>query len=184
MAAVRGQGEAMDHEDHLDLIRGGLEGGGQVWADFGAGGGAFTLALADLLPAGSRIYAVDVDEAALQANARAMRARFPEAQVTYLRGDFTGTLRLPALDGLLMANALHFQRDAASALAAVLSHLRPGGRMVLVEYNVERGNPAVPNPVPYRRWVELATAAGFATTELLHRRPSRFLSEIYSAVSR
>ena len=184
MAAVLGQGETMDHEDHLDLIRGGLEGGGQVWADFGAGRGAFTLALADLLPGGSRIYAVDVDEAALQANARAMRARFPEAKVTYLRGDFAGTLRLPALDGLLMANALHFQRDGASALAAALSHLRPGGRMVLVEYNVERGNPAVPYPVPYRRWVELATAAGFATTKLLHRRPSRFLSEIYSAVSR
>lgn len=174
----------MDHEDHLDLIRGGIPGEAQVWADLGAGRGAFTLALADLLPAGSRIYAVDLDEAALQANARAMRARFPEAQVTYFRGDFTKTLRLPALDGVVMANSLHFQREAAAALLPVVQNLRPGGRIVLVEYNIERGNPAVPYPVPYRRWVELATAAGFATTELLHRRPSRFLSEIYSAVSR
>lgn len=173
----------MDHDDHVQLIRGGLERGGPVWADLGAGRGAFTLALAELLPAGSRIYAVDVDHAALQANARAMRARFPEAEVTYLRGDFTADLRLPALDGIVMANSLHFQRNHPAALSAVTQHLRPGGRIVLVEYNIQRGNPAVPYPVPYSRWAELASAAGLAHTELLHRRPSRFLSEIYSALS-
>lgn len=173
----------MDHDDHVQLIRGGVNGGGQVWADLGAGRGAFTLALADLLPRGSRIYAVDVDEAALHANARAVRAGFPDVQVTCIRGDFTGALRLPGLDGAVMANSLHFQRDPGAALEAVCRHLRPGGRIVLVEYNIERANPAVPYPVPYRRWVELATAAGFTTTALLHRRPSRYLSEIYSAVS-
>lgn len=174
----------MDHDDHVELIRGGVTDAGQVWADLGAGRGAFTLALADLLPEGSRIYAVDRDEAALHANAREIRKQFPEAQVTYLRGDFTGSLRLPGLDGIVMANSLHFQRDQPAALATVCANLRPGGRLVLVEYNIERGNPAVPYPVPYRRWTELAAAAGFKATELLHRRPSRFLSEIYSALSR
>lgn len=32
----------MDHADHLRLIRGGVPGPGGTWADFGAGGGAFT----------------------------------------------------------------------------------------------------------------------------------------------
>lgn len=173
----------MEHEDHVHLIRRGVEGGGPTWADFGAGRGAFTLALAEVLGAGTRLYAVDRDEPALHVNARALRRQFPEAQVTYLRADFTGTLRLPPLDGVVMANSLHFQRDPEAALAAVQAHLRPGGRIVLVEYNIERGNPAVPYPVPFRRWAELASAAGFARTELLERRPSRFLSEIYSAVS-
>ena len=37
----------MDHTDHVNLIRAGVSTGG-VWADFGSGGGAFTLALADV----------------------------------------------------------------------------------------------------------------------------------------
>src|SRR3954453_14867356 len=44
----------MDHADHVGLIRRGVEGAGPRWLELGAGEGAFTLALADLLgPAGS-----------------------------------------------------------------------------------------------------------------------------------
>jgi precorrin-6B methylase 2 len=39
--------------------------GPQTWADLGCGAGAFTLALASLLPAGSTIHAMDRDRAAL-----------------------------------------------------------------------------------------------------------------------
>jgi hypothetical protein len=55
--------------------------------------------------------------------------------------------------------------------------------MVVVEYNIERSNGAVPYPVPFARWRLLAGGAGFEQTELLHRRPSRHLREIYSALS-
>ena len=55
--------------------------------------------------------------------------------------------------------------------------------MLVVEYNTERSNFPVPYPVPYARWQTLARGAGFDHTELLTRRPSRFLREIYSAVS-
>ena len=41
-------------------------------------GGAFTLALADLLGPGGRIVAVDRDARALRANEAAVRARFPD----------------------------------------------------------------------------------------------------------
>ena len=42
-----------------------------------------------------------------------------------------------------------------------------------------------PTDQPSRwRWEELALEAGFSDTELLARRPSRFLREIYSAASR
>ena len=37
----------MDHSDHVNLLRNGVLPGG-VWADLGAGSGAFTLALAEL----------------------------------------------------------------------------------------------------------------------------------------
>ncbi len=54
---------------------------------------------------------------------------------------------------------------------------------ILVEYNIEQGNSAVPYPVSYRQWEDLARRCGFNQTRLLKTRPSRFLKEIYSAVS-
>lgn len=39
----------MDHTDHTNLLRGGIDGSSGTWADLGAGAGAFTLALAELL---------------------------------------------------------------------------------------------------------------------------------------
>ena len=37
----------MQHADHVALLRGGVSSPGGVWADFGAGRGAFSLALAE-----------------------------------------------------------------------------------------------------------------------------------------
>ncbi len=82
-----------------------------------------------------------------------------------------------------MANALHFQREAAPVVQLLKSYLCPRGRFILVEYNVEQGNSAVPYPVSYRQWAALAQQSGFAQTQLLMTRPSRFLHEIYSALS-
>ncbi len=62
-------------------------------------------------------------------------------------------------------------------------YLKPGGRLVLVEYNADRGNPWVPFPLAYPTWEALAARAGFVQTRLLATQPSRFLREIYSALS-
>ena len=173
----------MDHTDHMNLLRNGTDGPGGVWADLGAGSGAFTLALADLIGPEGEIYAVDRDASALCRNAEAMRERFPHTHVHYQVADFTQPLTMPLLDGIVMANALHFQRDQKVVVPSLREYLRPAGRLLIVEYNIDRGNFAVPHPVPYRRWEELAGAAGFEHTVLLATRPSRFLREIYSSVS-
>ncbi len=173
----------MDHHDHVRLLSDGVGARGGVWADFGAGRGAFTLALADLLGDGSEIYAIDRDRGDLRRNAEALNARFRGVTAHYAVADFTRAIDLPALDGLVMANSLHFQRDQRSVVALLREYLRPGGRMLIVEYNIERGNFAVPHPVPFERWGRLAADAGFGHTELLARRPSRTFAEIYSAAS-
>ncbi len=173
----------MDHDDHVRLIRGGVEGAGKTWADLGSGGGAFTLALADLLGLDATIHSVDRDGAALRSQAEAMRGRFPMTTLHQHQADFTMPLDLPALDGVVMANSLHFVRDKRPVLALVRSYLRPGGRLVLVEYDAEHGNPWVPYPVSAVRWPSLAAAAGFDGTHESMRVPSRFLGAIYSALS-
>jgi ubiquinone/menaquinone biosynthesis C-methylase UbiE len=172
----------MTHEDHLNLIRAGILGPG-VWADLGSGTGAFTLALADLLGPEGRIYSIDKDRGALGEQERIMRARFPAVPVEYVPADFTRPLNLPPLDGVLMANSLHYQRHKEGVLAQVRGYLKPGGRLILVEYNADRGNPWVPHPLSYPTWEALASRNGFTDTRLLATVPSRFLGEMYAAAS-
>ena len=174
----------MNHTDHVNLLRGGVSAPGGVWADLGSGTGAFTLALAELIGPTGQIYSVDKDRAALQQQERELRGRFPDVTVHYLAADFTRRLDLPSLDGIVMANALHFLRDKDATVQAICRYLTPGGRFILVEYNIENGSFAVPYPLPYSVWQALARRSGFADTQLLATRPSRFLREIYAAVSR
>ncbi len=173
----------MNHQDHVYLLRGGIIEGGGVWADLGSGTGAFTLALADLIGPEGQIYSVDRDRGSLREQERMMGLRFPATAVSYVAADFTRALDLPPLDGVVMANSLHFLRDKGSTLQLIRGYLRPGGKLVLVEYNADRGNPWVPHPLSYPTWEALATRQGFTGTRLLATLPSRFLGEIYSALS-
>jgi ubiquinone/menaquinone biosynthesis C-methylase UbiE len=174
----------LDHADHVALLREAVEPGG-TWADIGAGDGAFTLALADLLGPGGRIVAVDRDRGALARNVETMRTRFPEVSLTTLSADFTWPLDLPLLDGLVATNSLHFvPRDRQGLIVrALAAHLRPGGCFVVVEYDSDRGNPWVPYPFRSTTWADLAAGAGLVNPGPLWRVPSRFLGAIYSAVA-
>ena len=173
----------MDHNDHVRLLRPGIEGLGGVWADLGSGRGAFTLALADLIGPDGRIFSIDRDRRALENQARVMKERFPSVEVKYMQADFRQALELPSLDGIVMANSLHFQRKQERVVSQVRNYLQPGGRILIVEYNIERGNPAVPYPVPFTTWEKIADNQGFSRTWLLATRPSSSLKEIYSACS-
>jgi SAM-dependent methyltransferase len=177
----------VQHADHVALLRPGVPAAAKVWADFGAGRGAFSLALAELLGPNATLYLVDRDAGALRETARAVASRYPGVAVHPLAADFTRPLppTLPPLDGAVMANALHFVPDAGkpAVVARLAAALKPGGRLLLVEYNVDRGNMWVPHPLTYARWEALARQNGFAHTRLLATRPSSFLKEFFAAES-
>ena len=173
----------MNHAEHVRLLQGGVSAPGGVWADLGSGSGAFTLALADLLGSDGEIYSVDRDAGALREQERALRARFPAVRVHYVTADYTRPLSLPPLDGIVMANSLHFLRDKETVLRSLKSYLRPGGRFILVEYDTDHGNMWVPHPLAFASWQATARHAGFADTKLIATVPSRFLGRIYGAVS-
>ncbi len=174
----------MDHRDHVELIRPAVPEPGGTWADLGSGRGAFTLALADLLGPAATIHSVDRDAGALREQRAAMTTRFPGRDVRYHLADFTAALELPPLDGLVMANSLHFQRDRAAVVRHVAGHLRPGGTLVLVEYDADRGNHWVPYPLSFETWRRLATDLGLIDVRLAGRVPSRFLGAIYASSAR
>src|SRR5262249_17167987 len=151
-----------------------------------SGTGAFTLALAELLPPDALILSVDRDRGALRRQQTEMERRYPAfaTRVAYLEADFT-TIEPPPLDGIVMANAAHFCPCAPQplVLARLVAHLVPAGRFIVVEYAADEGNPWVPYPISLRRWDLLSVEAGLADGHEIGRRPSRFLGSIYSAVA-
>ena len=156
---------------------------GERWADLGAGTGVFTRALASLVGPMGHVHAVDADSAALSA-LRRRAERWTEAEVSVLHADVSRPLDLPALDGVLMANTLHFIADAPAALALAAGYLRPGGRLVLIEYEGRRPGPWVPHPVSVARFRELAAGAGLEPPAVVAARPSAYGGEMYVAVAR
>ncbi len=123
----------MNHDDHVALLRDGIDETGGVWADFGSGTGAFTLALADLIGPTGVIYSIEQDRSALAQQERSLQARFPNSIVHYRPADFTRPLDLPALDGIVMANSLHFHRRKEPIVQLLKRYLNPRGRFILMK---------------------------------------------------
>ncbi len=174
----------MNHRDHVDLLRpAGISPRG-IWADLGAGSGAFTLALRELLGPDASIYAIDKDQRRLEELKHAYQARFGDSNDLHLvHADFTRSLDLPPLDGAVMANSLHYYKDKEKVLRHVRTFLKPGGALLLVEYNVDSGNLWVPHPLTFETYRALAPRAGFTEPRLLAKHPSSFLREFYSAAA-
>jgi ubiquinone/menaquinone biosynthesis C-methylase UbiE len=173
----------MDHDDHVFLLRRGVAATKGTWADFGSGRGAFTLALAELLGLEGEIISVDRDKRALESQQKIVNKRFPLLEPCFIQGNFSQPLTIPPLNGLVIANALHFFRDKSEVVCQLASYLVPGGRFIVVEYNTDRGNRWVPYPFSYKSWLTIASNNGLKNTHILETVPSSFLGEIFSAVS-
>ena len=168
------------------LIRTAVTGEGGVWADLGAGTGTFSRALAALLGPAGTVYVVDRDRQALATLTGPGSASVGAAAVVPVVADFTGPLALPVLDGALLANALHFVNggDQAAVLGRVAALLRPGGALVLVEYDRRAASRWVPYPVSSARFAALAAAAGLTAPMQVGERPSAYGGVLYAAVAR
>jgi ubiquinone/menaquinone biosynthesis C-methylase UbiE len=176
----------VNHADHVQLIEAAIErDSGGVWADFGAGSGAFTLALRDLAGPDAAIIAIDRDRASLQTLRATMERHFPGTRLRLLQADIADHLKLPPLDAIVAANAIHYipKRNHVALLQRWKKYLRPEGRLIVVEYDTETRNNWVPYLMSYTAFQELAPAAGFTEPVLLGMRPSRWLAPIYAALT-
>ena len=178
--SVWAEREARRIEKARSLIRPGIPGAGGIWADLGCGDGIFTSALHTLVRPGGEIYSVDRDRRALQALTRNFAESYPDASLHPIHADFTHPLTLPRLDGLVMANSLHFVRNKTPILAQIARLLKPGGRLIVVEYNTAKSNFAVPHPLDEAGFLALARQVGLREARILAKIPSSFLGEMYA----
>lgn len=174
----------MEPNEAMGLIRSAVPAAGGVWADFGAGSGTFSHALAALLGPQGRVLAVDRDAGAL----RALPGTGGEARASMVpvSGDFRDLGRIPeldgvALDGALFANSLHFVPDAGRVLREAAHRLRPRGRIVVVEYDGRSPSRWVPYPIGRDRLAALAVDAGLERPRAAGERPSAYGGMLYAA---
>ncbi|HTJ14633.1 MAG TPA: class I SAM-dependent methyltransferase [Dinghuibacter sp.] len=160
------------------------------WADLGCGSGLFTEALARFLPAGSTIYGLDL-RPMLQSDLVCGVHLVP------VKTDFVNIpLPVAGLDGILMANSLHYVEDKAAFLSTLTRSMHPGHPesaplrperpLLVVEYDTDTPVPTwVPWPVSLAKLRPLMAIAGWPKVDKLGERPSAFgRSNIYSALAK
>lgn len=128
------------------------------------------------------MYAVDKDRRALMALEKNLTAAQMPTQLDTVQADFTQPLALPPLDGAVMANSLHFVRNKEEVLTGIADLLRPGGRLIVVEYNTADGTPWVPYPLDEHGFLELAARVGLRTPDVLARIPTSYLEQFYAGI--
>jgi ubiquinone/menaquinone biosynthesis C-methylase UbiE len=176
-----------EHEPHhlkkaQALLQPSVQRASGTWADLGCGEGIYTYLLTTMLHSGSEVFAVDKNRLALRTLTRNLGEGNRGVSIQTVHADFSQPLSLPPLDGLVMANSLHFVKKKRPVLAQLVKLLKPGGRLVVIEYNTDRGNYAVPHPLDEREFLFLAEAVGLRETRILIKVPSTFLGEQYTGM--
>lgn len=162
----------MQLHDAISLIASGfpVQHHKSVWADLGCGTGLFTHALAHLLAPESLIYAIDKIDIPLQ--------DFPKPDsitIRQLKMDVTkGPGSLNSLDGILMANSLHYVQDKSRLIQRWQTQLKPGTSFLIVEYDTKTPNPWVPFPIRFQALKTMFEIAGYKQITKTGSLPSRY----------
>lgn len=153
----------------------------QLWLDLGSGTGLFTIALASYLPQDSKIIAIDKNKNAL----RQLPAQINSIGIETITTDFIhDALDVKTVDGILMANSLHYVKDKKTFLGKLTHLQKTNAFFLLVEYNRTKANQWVPYPITIDAAQELFKSAGYLNFQLLNKIPSVYGDEMYAALFR
>jgi SAM-dependent methyltransferase len=150
---------------------------GMTVADVGAGSGYFTVRLAARVGAKGRVYANDLQPEMLKMLA-ARLARENVRNVTLVQGAIDDPkLAASSIDLVLMVDVYHEFSEPQKMLRALRTALKPGGRLVLLEYRKE--DPDVPIRFEHKMSVAEAKmeleAEGFTLAQLDGRLPRQHI---------
>jgi predicted methyltransferase len=101
-------------------------------ADIGCGHGYFTFRLASQVGPEGKVYAVDIDDEAIE-KVRERKERERVAQVEPILAEQADPHLPSGLDAVLIVDTYHEFRDYDQTMQAVFRALKPGGRLVVID---------------------------------------------------
>jgi ubiquinone/menaquinone biosynthesis C-methylase UbiE len=139
------------------LLRAAGIGGPMRVLDLGTGLGHVAFMVADLLDHGGSVLGVDQAERLLEVAER-RRAAAGAENIEFLQADARAFSASEPFDAIVARLLLFHLPDREEVLRRQLDALRPGGTMVLIEFDIGamRGEPEVPLVDAVRRWIEAA----------------------------
>lgn len=148
----------------------------QKWMDLGCGQGIFTYALAHKLAPKSLIYAVDQFPQHLNPNYHEVKIEFQ------LKNFEKESVSNQGVDGILMANSIHFIRDKKKFILNCMDQYLPKRKeFLIIEYEMSRANKWVPFPIRFQELEKLFTEIGCTKIHKLNERNSIYGDKMYLA---
>lgn len=142
-----------------------------VVADIGVGTGYFAFRLAPKVPQG-KVLGVDIQPEMLELLQKAAKTRGVTNVESVLGETADPKLPVGGVDVVLMVDAYHEFDQPREMMEAVVRSLKPGGRVVLVEYRAE--DPAV-QIKPLHKMTEPQARREMAAAGLIHRETKNVL---------
>lgn len=116
-------------------------GPGDVVADIGAGTGLYTILFAEEVGESGRIYAEDIEPLFLDLiNRRADDLGLDNVTSVLGRVDNV-TLPEHSVDVVFIADTYHYFTDREAIMRSIFDALKPGGSLILVDYDLKPGEP-------------------------------------------
>jgi trans-aconitate methyltransferase len=172
----------MQLNDATDLIKNAVTDNKypSIWADLGCGNGLFSYALSDLLVSGSCIYAIDkIIKPHHELTANNIEIKFQQANF------ITDDLKLSNLDGILMANSLHYVKEKITFLSKMKQYLSQTGIFIIIEYDTLHANRWVPYPINFEQLKQLFAAIDYNDVAKIGERQSIYGTQnMFSCVAK
>jgi len=148
----------------------------EIWADLGCGSGTFTYALAEKLSTESKLFAIDK-------SIQKLSEHYHQVTIDYIEADFENDdLNFSSLNGILLANALHFVKDKRTLIRKIERYFEQGNeKWIIVEYEHSVPNQWEPYPIPFVQLKLLFSQFGYSKIEKIGERKSVFGGTMYSA---
>jgi SAM-dependent methyltransferase len=112
---------------------------GDVVADIGAGTGLYTLLFAEAVGPSGRIYAEDIEALFLDLIIQRTEDSGLENVTAVLGRENDVTLPENAVDVVFIADTYHYFGDREAVMKSVYRSLKPGGSLVIVDYDLKPG---------------------------------------------
>ena len=131
--SLEGEGREV-YEKRLAIVEAVALKPGQSVADIGAGTGLFTRLFATRIGPQGRVYAVDIARSFVEGNLKQARSAGLNNVVGVVSTQTDTRLEPGSVDLVFVCDAYHHFEDPASMLDSVRRALRPGGTLVVIDF--------------------------------------------------